>query len=92
MTTGTPACRRDILSEDEEGALCLVREALAAARSASGPAGLHRIGENLAAVGVLAEEVGAARGTFRHRSARFSISTRADPPGSFEVRFIEERA
>lgn len=81
----------DILSEDEERALCLVREAVAAARSGCAPAGTAALEAFLAHAGVLVDVIEEGAGAFRFRSARFTIRTPSEPQGCFELCFVPDQ-
>jgi hypothetical protein len=79
----------EILSEDEEAALALVRRALEEARAGGATAYLRGLSAAIAAAGACTTVETRDSVSFAHRSARFTVRAFAERPGSFELSFQE---
>lgn len=77
----------DVLTEDEESALSIVRETLAEARAKNGAADIRGLSTAIAAVGprMTAETVESS--SFVHRTARFTVRALLQRSGAFELSF-----
>lgn len=78
----------DVLTQDEEDALSVVREAVEAARSECLSAVLDHVTAHLKALGVTSESAGGSPAVFIRREARFTVDAVGGPHGTFVVRFI----
>src|ERR1039458_10533593 len=76
MDQSDDADRFDVLSADEEGALCLVRQIVAGARARGMATDIEALGRAVIEAGASrqGDEAGRELSTFRLRGARFSLA------------------
>jgi hypothetical protein len=77
----------DVLTEDEESALAIVRETLLEVRAGGRLADIRGICAAVAAAGARVTAENGESASFAHRSARFTVRFLAENPGRFVLSF-----
>ena len=88
----TAQAMSDVLTEEEEGVLSMVRCALAEIRVRSGCADMDAIREAVISAGALMLEDEGECGTYSLGTTRFTIRSLRAPPGGIELSFQEPLA